>query len=97
MLVFYGCYLVKMVRQRRSGITMDQSGRGKRGAAKVVELTANTASHLVLAAEVLSICLDICALPALERLLGAAAGALGSALFVVSMLTMGNSWQGWFR
>ena len=44
MLLFYGCYIVKMMAQRKKGIRTDQMGRGKTGAARVIELAVKAAA-----------------------------------------------------
>ncbi len=62
--VFYGCYLGKMLRQRRQGIQTDQMGKGKHGRVLAIELTMKAASLLVPLAEVISIVRSTAALPA---------------------------------
>ena len=38
LLLFYGCYMAKMMAQRKQGIRTDQMGRGKSGSVKRIEL-----------------------------------------------------------
>lgn len=93
LLVFYGCYLGKMLRQRRRGVRTDQMGRGKTGRARGIELVMKASTYAVLAAEVVSIVLDVHALPTAVRFLGTAAGVVGTVVFVVSVVTMRDSWR----
>ena len=51
LLLFYGCYLLKMVRQRKKGIKTDQMGKGKVGIVKVIELTTKAATYTVFVIE----------------------------------------------
>ena len=37
--VFYGCYFIKMISQKRKGIQTDQIGKGKVGFVKFIEVT----------------------------------------------------------
>lgn len=39
LLAFYGCYLGKMLLQKKQGIQTDQMGKGKKGTEKTIELT----------------------------------------------------------
>lgn len=93
LLIFYGCYFIKMISQSQKGIRTDQIGKGKEGAAKTIELVMKGSAYLVFAAELFSILFHVCLLPTPMRLVGAAAGAAGTAVFVVSVLTMQDSWR----
>lgn len=55
LLLFYGCYFIKMILQKKKGIETDQIGKGKTGRIKAIELTMKVATILVLLTEVLSI------------------------------------------
>lgn len=93
LLVFYGCYFGKMLMQRRQGIQTDQMGKGKSGGTKKIELTMKVATLSVPIAEVLSICLNATALPAWARYMGLCIAILGDIIFVLSVLTMKDSWR----
>ena len=93
LLVFYGCYFGKMLMQRRQGIQTDQMGKGKSGGTKKIELTMKVATLSVPIAEVLSICLNATALPAWARDAGLCIAVLGDVIFVLSVLTMKDSWR----
>lgn len=91
--VFYGCYFLKMIAQKRSGITTDQIGKGKTGFVKAIEITMKIVTYLVPAVEIVSILLNTTALPASARTLGAAIGLTGAAVFILSVLTMRDNWR----
>lgn len=93
LLVFYGCYFGKMLMQRRQGIQTDQMGKGKSGGTKKIELTMKVATLSVPIAEVLSICLNTTVLPAWARYAGLCIAILGDVVFVLSVLTMKDSWR----
>ena len=93
LLVFYGCYILKMLAQRRKGIKTDQMGKGKAGPAKAIEITLKVATYLVAVAGVASILWGTTALPTGVRILGACAGLAGDAIFVTSVVTMRDSWR----
>lgn len=91
--VFYGCYFIKMLTQHHRGIKTDQIGQGKVGFVKFVEVAMKIASHLVLIVEVVSIMLNTGFFPVSVRIAGAGMGIIGVAVFVVSVLTMRDSWR----
>lgn len=90
---FYGCYFVKMFRQKKKGIQTDQMGKGKSGTAKRIEVTLGIATMVVPVAEVISIVMGTTALPPWGRIVGAVAAVCGVTVFVLSVLTMRDSWR----
>ena len=93
LLIFYGCYFLKMIAQGRRGIRTDQMGRGKSGAVLRIERTMKVATYLTPAAEAASILCGATALPDGWRILGACLGIAGVAAFVASVVTMRDSWR----
>lgn len=93
LLTFYGCYFAKMISQRKKGITTDQMGKGKAGFVKFVEVTMKTAACLVPIVEVVSIALQTTYFHTSIRIAGLCIGAAGTAVFVISVLTMRDSWR----
>ena len=93
LLAFYGCYLGKMIVQRKKGIHTDQIGKGKVGEEKAIEITMKIATYLVLAAEVLSILLGITHYPLPLRIAGLFISFAGTVIFIISVLTMQDSWR----
>lgn len=91
--VFYGCYFIKMISQRQKGIQTDQIGKGKVGYAKYIEIIMKIATYMVPVVEVVSIVRnkDFFSVPV--RVLGAAIAVIGVGVFIISVLTMQDSWR----
>jgi len=93
LLMFYGCYFVKMFRQHQKGIQTDQIGKGKTGLAKWIEITMKLVSYLVPVVEVWSIYDNLSAFPFPVRIAGAVIAGVGVAIFIISVVTMRDSWR----
>lgn len=93
LLVFYGCYFTKMRLQRRKGIRTDQIGKGKSGRELLIERGMQLAAFAVPAGEAAAILLNITCLPEWLRWVGAGLALAGTAVFVVSVVTMRDSWR----
>lgn len=93
LVIFYGCYFLKMIKQRRKGIQTDQIGKGKEGLVKYIETAMRIATYIVPVAEVVSILQKWTAFPTAVRMIGCCAGTAGTAIFVISVLTMKDSWR----
>lgn len=93
LLAFYGCYYGKMIRQKKQGIQTDQIGKGKKGSARVIEITMKIATILVPITEVISIILHSSMLPTPVRCVGAVMAIFGVTVFICSVLTMRDSWR----
>ncbi len=93
LIVFYGTYLKKFLSQRRRGIQTDSLGRGKTGFVKFIELSLKLVTYIVPVAETVSILADAHLDLVWLRITGAALGAAGAAVFVVSVVTMRDSWR----
>ena len=91
--VFYGAYVVKMMQQKRKGIQTDQMGKGKVGFVKFIELTMKIAAVLVFAVSLVSIFIGTTRLPTPVRIVGAVVSAVGTILFLLSVLTMRDNWR----
>lgn len=90
---FYGCYFVKMLRQKRRGIQTDQLGKGKAGFVKFVEITMKAAAVLAFAAGLISIFTGTGRSPAAVRAAGAAMSVGGTIVFIFAVRAMGDSWR----
>ena len=90
---FYGCYVVKMICQKKKGIQTDQIGKGKAGFVKLIEVTMKISAFLVLGAGIISIVLDASNGPISIRIIGAVVSAAGTAVFITAVLTMRDSWR----
>lgn len=93
LLIFYGCYFIKMISQHKRGIQTNQIGKGKTGVFRRIELTMKIATYLAPAVEAVSIVLGTAMFPAWARALGAGIGAAGVIIFIVSVTTMRDSWR----
>ncbi len=93
MAVFYGCYFIKLLSQKKKGIRTTQIGAGKTGFAKAVEYTMMVSTILTPVAELVCIFTDCSFFPSWVRWLGAVIGAAGVALFILAVLAMKDSWR----
>jgi len=94
LIVFYGIYFMKMHFQSRKGIRTRQLGRGKGKGRNAVEAVMSVATLGVVAAQLISlICNWHMLLPAGARFTGFCVGMLGNLLFLISAVTMGDSWR----
>ncbi len=93
LLIFYGCYFMKMFLQRRKGIVTDQMGKGKDGRAKYIEITMKIIACLVPVAEIVSIFLNSDPFPVRVRIGGALTTLAGVVVFAVSVAEMGDNWR----
>lgn len=91
--VFYVCYFIKMLSQKKHGVKCSQIGFGKTGFVKWVECTMMTASILVVIVELVNIIFNISFLPSLLRWIGFAIAVLGDIVFICAVLTMRDSWR----
>ncbi len=94
LLVFYTIYIGKMISQKKKGIQTDQIARGKKkGKLFRVELLMKIATYSVVAVEVISIILNITALPKAVRIVGVILGVAGDIVFAIAVWTMRDSWR----
>lgn len=93
MLVFYGCYFIKMISQHKKGIKTDQIGKEKVGFVKFVEITMKIVTYLVPAVEIVSIILNTSFFAVPVRIVGVLVAVVGVAVFIISVLTMRDSWR----
>ena len=91
--VFYGCYFIKMISQRRKGIQTDQIGKGKVGFVKFIEVTMKIITIIVPIAEIISIFVNFSVLPVWARIAGICIAVTGVAVFITSVVTMRDSWR----
>lgn len=93
LLAFYSCYFLKMFMQKRQGIQTNQLGKGKLGFVKFIEVTMRIVTIAVPIAECISIFLDTSAFPEWARITGMCVAIVGTAVFIISVLTMKDSWR----
>lgn len=94
LIFFYAVYIGKMVLQKRKGIQTDQIAKGKeKNKVFYIELIMKIATYSVVAAEVISIFFVTPHLPQIFIIAGTIIGFIGDILFVVSVVTMHDSWR----
>ena len=91
--VFYLCYFMKMFQQRKQGIQTDHMGKGKQGIQKKIEIMMKTATILTFIVEIISIYFNTTMFPRSIRMVGILLGMMGDIIFIISVLTMKESWR----
>lgn len=93
LVIFYGIYFGKLLRQKRKGICTHQIGRRKEKSIHTVETLMSVATFGVPVAQLMSIIFDWNHLPANARFTGFCLGMLGDVIFLLSILCMQDSWR----
>lgn len=93
MLIFYGAYFIKLFHQRKQGIQTNLLGKGKTGFVKFIEITLKIVTYLVPVVEVISIFENTYLDLIWMRVAGIVLGVLGVGVFIVSVITMRDSWR----
>ena len=93
MAIFYICYFVKMIDQRKQGIKTDQLGKGKEGFAKFIEIALKITTYLVPLIQVVSIVFCSKLSYIAFRITGAAITAVGALVFVLAVVQMKENWR----
>ncbi len=92
-IVFYNIYFIKMFIQKNQGIKTRQIGNYKNSSIRTVEILMSIATFLIVPIQLVSIILDLTILNSGIRFIGFFIGALGDILFLISVITMKNSWR----
>lgn len=90
---FYGIYFAKMLAQKRRGIRTRQIGQRKEKSIHTVELLMSIATLGVVIAQLVSIAFGWSCLAAKARFTGFVTGMLGDLIFLLSVLSMKDSWR----
>lgn len=93
MAVFYICYFTKMYVQKKKGIQTDQMGKGKIGFVKFIEVTLKIMTCCVPIIELISVFAIQPLLLGHIRWVGAIIAGIGVTVFVISVITMKDSWR----
>lgn len=93
MFSFYGAYFIKLFHQRKQGIQTNLLGKGKTGLVKFIEITLKIVTYLVPVVEVISIFENSYLDFLWMRVAGIVLGVLGVGVFIVSVITMRDSWR----
>lgn len=93
MLLFYGTYFIKMFIQKRKGITTRQLGKSKNKRIRVVEILLSFATFIIVPVQLVSIIFDLSILNDSLRYIGFCVGMFGNIIFLISVITMKDSWR----
>ncbi|MDE6231734.1 MAG: isoprenylcysteine carboxylmethyltransferase family protein [Lachnospiraceae bacterium] len=94
LIIFYLVYFLKMVSQRKKGITTNQIAKGdKPKKVMIIETAMKAATYLVVAAEAISIFSGWSLLPVNLRVMGIFIGIVGDIIFALAVFTMRDSWR----
>ena len=91
--LFYGIYFVKMIAQKRRGITTSQIGRRKEKTLHTVEVLMGFATLCVPVVQLLSIVFDWNFVPSGARFTGFCLAIVGDVVFLTSVICMKDSWR----
>ncbi len=91
--VFYGIYFAKMAMQGRRGIRTDQIGRRKEKGLHMVELLMKAATLIAPASQLISVLSGWSCINGRPRIIGFAIGVAGDLVFLISVITMKDSWR----
>ena len=93
MATFYVCYFVKMISQKKHGISTDQLGKGKTGFVKVIEMTLKLSTYVLPIIQLISILWYIGTAHIALRIIGCAITAVGVLAFIMSVAQMKDNWR----
>lgn len=93
MAIFYVSYFIKMLSQKRRGISTDQLGKGKEGFIKFIEIALKILTYLLPAIQVVCIIFYGEGLHIAMQIAGVVLTALGVAVFITSVLQMKDNWR----
>lgn len=93
LLIFYGIYFGKQLVQKKHGIRTHQIGMRKEKSIHTVEVLMSVATLCIVPLQLLSILLNWSLLPDNARFTGFLTGMLGDFIFLISVLTMKDSWR----
>lgn len=93
MAVFYICYFVKMISQRKQGISIDQLGKGKTGFVKFIEVTLKISTYVLPIIQLISILWYVGTVHIALRIVGCVITVAGVLTFVVSVAQMKENWR----
>ena len=92
-ILFYSIYFGKMIIQKKQGIRTNQLRKGKYKNIRLVEVLLSIATITIIPIQVISIIFDFSLLSNNIRPIGFWVGIFGDILFLISIITMKNSWR----
>lgn len=91
--IFYGIYIIKMIKQKIKGIETDQMAKGKEGHLFRVELLLKIATYSVVLVEIISILMTQSMFGLVFKLFGVIFCTVGDCIFFLAVYTMRDSWR----
>ena len=92
MFIFYGCYFLKMLKQKQQGIKTIQLGKDKKGYIRFIEIAMELCSVVLPIVEFVSI-ITIDKSNILVQTIGAVIATIGVVVFIMSVITMRDNWR----
>lgn len=93
MAIFYACYFLKMINQKKQGIHTDQLGKGKDGLLKVIEISLKITTYLLPAIQIICILFYSENSHLILRVAGLVIELLGIVIFIASVVEMKDNWR----
>lgn len=94
LIVFYGIYIGKMIKQKRKGIETNQIGKGNKSKKVLItEMIMKLATYGILVVEVICIIMNQSALPIPIVIIGMLLAMMGDVAFGLAVWTMRDSWR----
>lgn len=93
LIIFYSIFFIKMLIQKREGIKTRQVGTIKEKRTRIIEILMSVSTLLIVPIQIISIFLDYNFSSDSLRYIGLLISAFGDIIFLISVITMKNSWR----
>lgn len=93
LIIFYSIFFIKMLIQKREGIKTRQVGTIKEKRTKIIETLMSVSTLLIVPIQIISIFLDYNFSSDSLRYIGLLISIFGNIIFLISVITMKNSWR----
>ncbi len=93
LIIFYSIFFIKMLIQKREGIKTRQVGTIKEKRTRIIEILMSVSTLLIVPIQVISIFLEYNFSSDSLRYIGLLISIFGDIIFLISVITMKNSWR----
>lgn len=93
LIIFYSIFFIKMLIQKKQGIKTRQVGTIKEKRTRIIEILMSVSTLLIVPIQIISIFLDYNFSSDSLRYIGLLISAFGDIIFLISVITMKNSWR----
>ncbi len=93
LIIFYSIFFIKMLIQKKQGIKTRQVGTIKEKRTRIIETLMSASTLLVVPIQIISIFLDYNFSSDYLRYIGLLISTFGDIIFLISVITMKNSWR----